>query len=230
MGRSLADGAHFVNRHVDAPLGELQRGLAAGEATAYHMDLLIVIRHVRTITAAGIARGLGYNLALAGALTLGCSRSPASDPAPLTADQAWVRAACREPGPFAAEWPRYTIGRISIAVPPEFRRGASDGFSLEFSRGTASLRIALQRMPPRFFFGYNRPAQEICEGEYGGIPSHVYSWHGQGRYEADVVWLRLNEPDIRPMVRATVRATRLADAQVLRQALHTIAVIRDSRP
>lgn len=159
---------------------------------------------------------------VAGALAA-CARPQGSpEPVSQTADQEWVRSVCEPASPDTTGWPRYRLGNISIAVPPEYRRGRSSGFDLRFSRGTATLTILLGRQSAFTLLGYNRPGQVVCEADYGGFQTEALSWHGRGEYLAVARWERLNEPNERPSVHATIRTTRLRDAQMLRLALHTI--------
>jgi len=119
-------------------------------------------------------------------------------------------------------WTRHQLGNISIAVPREYRRGRSDGFSLRFRRGTATLGVILARESAFSLLGYNHPGQVVCEALYGGFQTEVLSWRGQGEYLTVARWERLNEPNERGSVLAMIRTTRLRDAQALRLALHTI--------
>lgn len=179
----------------------------------------------RNAAAANVAAGLVATLLAA------CARPQGGDPAALTADRAWVTSVCDADGPeagLAKDWPRHALGRISIAVPPEFRRGASAGFSLHFERGTASLHVSVEREAGYGFLGLNRPGQVECSASYGGFPTEAYSWHGTGSYYANAIWKGLNAPDRRQNVRASIVTTRLRDAILLRQALHTIAIVPDS--
>lgn len=140
----------------------------------------------------------------------------------ITADQAWVRTVCDPASPDTTGWPRYQLGNVSIAVPPEFRRGRDRGFTLVFSRGSASMAITLTRESSMGLQGYNQPGQVVCEAYYGGFQTEALAWHGQGQYQAVAQWARLNEPGERNSVQAMIRTTRLRDAEALRLALHTI--------
>jgi hypothetical protein len=133
-----------------------------------------------------------------------------------------VRSACDPASPDTIGWPRYQLGNISIAVPPEYRRGRSDGFTLRFTRGTSTLALGLSRQTQVGLLGYNLPGQMVCEADYGGFQTEALSWHGRGEYLAIARWDRLNEPADRNAVQAMIRTTRLGDAQRLRLALHTI--------
>jgi hypothetical protein len=162
---------------------------------------------------------------LAAALVACAACAPAPDPPEplsLAADQQWVQSVCEPASPDTTGWPRYQLGNISIAVPPEYRRGRIQGFSLQFSRGTSTMSIMLGRQTAFNLLGYNLPGQVGCEAQYGGYQTDVLSWHGRGEYLAVAIWDRLNEPDERNSVRATIRTTRLRDAQAMRMALHTI--------
>ena len=159
---------------------------------------------------------------VAAALAACASRQDPPEPISLTADQEWVRSVCDPASPDTTGWPRYQLGNISIAVPREYRRGRSDGFSLRFSRGTSSMAIMLGRQSAFGLLGYNQPGQVVCEAQYGGFLTEALSWRGRGEYLAVARWERLNEPDERNSVQAMIRTTRLRDAQALSLALHTI--------
>lgn len=139
-----------------------------------------------------------------------------------------MRSVCDPASPDTTGWPRYQLGNISIAVPPAYRRGRPQGFSLQFSGGTATMGIMLGRQSAFSLLGYNRPGQVVCEADYGGFPTEALSWRGRGEYFAVARWERLNEPDERNSVQAIIRTTRLRDAQALRMALHTIRRTTDT--
>lgn len=158
-----------------------------------------------------------------------CAPSPdPPEPVSPSADQAWVQSVCDPASPDTTGWPRYQLGNISIAVPPGYRRGRLQGFSLQFRRGTSTLGIQLGRQSAFNLLGYNLPGQVGCEAHYGGYQTDALSWHGRGQYLAVALWERLNEPDERNSVLATIRTTRLRDAQALRMALHTIRRTSDT--
>jgi hypothetical protein len=160
----------------------------------------------------------------AAALFLPNAYEPAQEtpPGTVSADQAWVRSVCDPASPDPSGWPRYQLGNITIAVPPEYRRGRDTGFNLRFSRGTALLTVALTRQVSAGLVEYNVPGQVVCEASYGGFPTEVVSFRRNGEYWTVARWERLNEPAERVSVQASVRTTRLADAEALRLALHTI--------
>ena len=62
---------------------------------------------------------------------------------------------------------------------------------------------------------------------YGGYETNALSWSGRGEYLSVARWQRLNEPDQRPSVQATIRTRRLSDAIALRASLHTIRRMTD---
>jgi len=205
--------------NATAQLGELPGSLATRQSASHYMNQIPMIPHGSRITAFGVgcvwtALGLGA--------VVGCARRGNPEPASLTADQEWVQSVCLPASPDTTGWPRYQLGNMSIAVPPEYRRGRTNGFSLRFSRGTSTLTVMLGRQSAFTLLGYNRPGQVVCEADYGGFPTEALSWNGRGEYLAIARWDRLNEPDARPSVQAMIRTTRLRDAQALRLALHTI--------
>jgi hypothetical protein len=147
-------------------------------------------------------------------------------PGQLTADMAWVQATCHPISPDTAGWLRYRLGNITIAVPAEYHLSTRHPFSMSFGQGTASLGLLLERDaraplgPPT-----SRTYEVRCNGNHSGFASAAYSRNRIGEYTAWVIWDSLNAPDDRPRVRAVIRASRLRDAEALRQSLHTIAVL-----
>ncbi len=144
------------------------------------------------------------------------------------ADQAWVETVCEPVTPDTTGWQRYQLGNISISVPPQYKRAAFTGFSLRFTRGdNTSMTVALGYESSFHLLGYNRPGQVGCDTFYGGYETNALSWSGRGEYLAVARWQRLNEPDQRPSVQATIRTRRLSDAIALRASLHTIRRLSD---
>jgi hypothetical protein len=157
-------------------------------------------------------------------LCAACS-SARSDPETSSpnADREWVQTLCERIMPDTTGWPRYRLGNISIAVPPEYKRSRFTGFSLRFTRGDKTIMtVALGQESAFHLLGYNLPGQAGCDTYYGGYATDALSWSGRGEYLAVARWQRLNEPDERPSVQATIRTNRLRDAIALRAALHTI--------
>ena len=147
------------------------------------------------------------------------------------ADKAWVQSVCDRITPDTTGWPRYRLGNISIAVPPQYKRARFTGFSLRFTRGDKTIMtVALGRHSTFDLLGYNMPGQAGCDTYYGGYETDALSWSGRGDYLAVARWQRLNEPDERPSVQATIRTNRLSDAVALRAALHTIRRAEDDAP
>jgi hypothetical protein len=145
-----------------------------------------------------------------------------------TADQAWVQSVCEPVTPDTTGWPRYQLGNISIAVPPQYKRARFTGFSLRFTRGdNTSMTVALGPESAFHLLGYNLPGQAGCDTFYGGYETNALSWSGRGEYLSVARWQRLNEPDQRPSVQATIRTRRLSDAIALRASLHTIRRMTD---
>lgn len=215
--------------NLDRALGQLPRRLAASESAANHYDRRsIMISHdSRITTGRQCARQLrpGWSLGVLLAIGSGCARTPSVEPGQLAADVAWVQATCHPVSPDTAGWPRYQLGNITIAVPAEYRRTVRKQFSVAFGHGTASLGLVLER-DARAPFGVptSRTYEVRCNGNHSGFASTAYSQNRIGAYTAWVVWDSLNAPADRPRVRALIRASRLRDAELLRQSLHTIAV------
>ena len=144
------------------------------------------------------------------------------------ADQAWVQSVCERIMPDTTGWRRYELGNISISVPPQYKRAAFTGFSLRFTRGDNTTMTVLLGPESAFhLLGYNLPGQSGCDTFYGGYETAALSWSGRGEYLAVARWQRLNEPDERPSVQATIRTRRLSDAIALRASLHTIRRLSD---
>lgn len=130
--------------------------------------------------------------------------------------------------PDTMGWPRYQLGNISIAVPPQYKRGRFMGHSLRFTRGDKTIMTVLLGRESQFdLLGYNMPGQAGCDTYYGGYETNALSWSGRGQYLAVARWQHLNAPDERPSVRATITTNRLNDAIALRAALHTIRKLSD---
>lgn len=167
-------------------------------------------------------------LAIAGA----CSRQAEVDPEPANPDEneSWLRSTCESETPVSERWPRYQLGRVSIAVPPEYRAGARLPHSITFRRGTAEMRFLLERELDTGFNVYYGPGTISCDAEYGGHATRVWAWQGRGQFRTMAQWQGLNDPDLRPLVTVIIRATRLRDAVLLRRALHTVTVLPVSGP
>ena len=195
-------------------LGELPGSLASSQAASndVHGESLMRRHSLRIASRTVVAATLA---------ACAPSQEP-PEPVSLTADQEWIRTACDPASPDTTGWPRYQLGNVSIAVPPVYRRGRDDGFSLRFRRGTSTLVIMLGRQSAFSLLGYNRLNQVVCDAHFGGYPAEALSWRGRGEYLAVAQWERLNEPSDRSAVQAIVRTTRLVDAEALRLALHTI--------
>lgn len=162
-------------------------------------------------------------------LTAACA-SGRSEPEALApnAAQEWVQSVCERITPDTTGWPRYQLGNISIAVPPQYKRARFTGFSLRFTRGDKTIMtVGLGRHSAFDLLGYNLPGQAGCDTYYGGYQTDALSWSGRGDYLAVARWQRLNEPDERPSVQATIRTNRLSDAVALRASLHTIRRMAD---
>ena len=168
------------------------------------------------------------------AVSLAFACSPArSEPETSSpnADQAWVQSVCERITPDTTGWPRYTLGNISIAVPPQYKRARFTGYSLRFTRGDNTIMtVALGSHSAFDLVRYNLPGQAGCDTHYGGYQTDALSWSGRGEYLAVARWQRINEPDQRPSVQATIRTRRLSDAIALRASLHTIRRLADEAP
>ena len=172
--------------------------------------------------------GTAATFVVFGACSSGRSEPETSSP---DADKEWVQSVCERITPDTAGWPRYRLGNISIAVPPQYKRGRFMGHSLRFTRGDKTvMTVALGQESAFHLLGYNLPGQAGCDTDYGGYPTDALSWSGRGEYLAVARWQRLNEPDERPSVQATIRTNRLRDAIALRASLHTIRRAADDAP
>src|SRR5262245_21888213 len=118
---------------------------------------------------------------------LACSRAASDPPETLSpnADRAWVQTVCEPAMPDTLGWPRYQLGNVSIAVPPQYKRTRFMGHSLRFIRGDKTvMTVALGQETAFHLLGYNLPGQAGCDAHYGGYPTDALSWSGRGEYLA----------------------------------------------
>jgi hypothetical protein len=254
MSWGLANRTHFVEYDATAALGQLPRGLAASQTSSHDVSRANVMnRHPLTIATRPVGAGLalldqrartdqilamgperrtrlisrrvrvGFTWMILGSAA-GCFGSM-PEPADVSAEKEWVRTTCDPETPLSERWPRYTIGRVSIAVPPEYRLGSDLPHSKAFRSGTAEMFIRLERDTREGFNVYYGPGTASCDFEYGGHPAHTWAWEGRGQYRSRTDFRGLNDPDLRPLVVVTIRTTRLRDAVLLRRTLHTIQVL-----
>lgn len=168
---------------------------------------------------------------LAGAALAGCAAPAVREPAPPSAERAWVEAACGPESPDSRDWPRYRLGTLSIAVPREYRVSHGVPYTLVFSSRSAVLRLYLHRNATYEFDATNRPrpGQVWCHASYSGFPTEVLAWYADRRLFTVARW----QPawggyDDGKSLYAVLSSSRLADVVRLRQALHTIQVVADS--
>ena len=219
--------------------GELPGRLAAGKATAddVNRERVMIVHGLRIATngpiawARSVRRGHRLTAVLLIPVLLSCAWATSRDPAPPTPDAAWVQSACGAGSPDARDWPRYRLGDIRIAVPPEYRVSAGTPFSLAFSRGRSELRLTLHRNAKYEFDANNRPrpGMKWCEAHFGGLATEVLAWFGAGYYAVVARWQAVwGGQDEGKWLYAQIVASRLRDATLLRQALHTIEVATDT--
>jgi hypothetical protein len=136
-----------------------------------------------------------------------------------------VQAACAAGSPDASKWPRYRLGRMTIAVPKEFRVSFGESYALNFRGPGALLRLVLHRNARYEFDDMNhpRPGQVWCTASYSGYQAEVLAWFVDRQYLTVARWpATWGGEDEGKWVFAIVRSSRRDDARLLRAALHTI--------
>jgi hypothetical protein len=173
-------------------------------------------------------------------------------------DEAWVASACEPASIDTTGWRRYRVGDLTIQVPPQYSlTGQSSrplsyeqnyyGYDLRFRNSGGSLSIQLHRNARYTFDQANqaRRNQNWCRGSLGGYQAEIVSWFERfGAAPRDTRAGELILPsaynfaarfpatwggqDAGKWVFVFVGASRLEDAQRLRNALHTFAVVKDT--
>jgi hypothetical protein len=212
--------------------------------------ILLMTLHALTI-AKRKARPDSIVLALTGSIALlatGCGGSrSAPEVSDASADAAWVESACHPASIDTTGWRRYRLGDLTIQLPPDYVQAGFAPYELGFRGPGGTLRLQLHRNARYHFDGVNvaRRGQVWCNGTLGGHRAEVLSWFEPfsfrprdtraGELSAapgynfaarlEATW---GGQDEEKWLYAKVSATRLRDAQRLRDALHTIAALREN--
>lgn len=142
-------------------------------------------------------------------------------------DQAWVAAACNPVSADVSQWPRYRIGDVTVRVPSRYRASLSEPYTLSFRGQFGSLTVRLHRNARYDFDELNvaRRGQNWCNGTYSGYKAEVLSWKEGFTYRLVTRWpATWGGQDDGKWLFATLMASRIEDARLLRAALHTIEV------
>jgi hypothetical protein len=173
-------------------------------------------------------------------------------------DEAWVASACQPVSVDTSGWRRYRLGDISIRIPTQYSlTGQSSrplavgsdyvGYDLTFRGPGGSLSIQLHRNARYTFDRFNgaRRGQNWCHGSLGGYQAEIVSWFERfsgaprdTRAGEAVIGATYNfaarlpatwgGQDAGKWLFAYVGATRIRDAHLLRDALHTLSVVSDT--
>ena len=188
-------------------------------------------RHVcaATIVAVSIGCASGSSGTAASAGDANVASTETSAP-----DQAWVASACQPASIDTTGWRRLRIGDFTIQVPSEYRVGPFEPYNLNIRGPGGSLTLVLHRNAIYLFDTANRArrSQKWCQGTLGGYQAEIVSWHERFRGPAYNFAARLRPTlgtrDEEKWLFVNIAATRLRDAQLLRDAVHTLAAIRDT--
>jgi hypothetical protein len=170
-------------------------------------------------------------LAAAAILGAGCARPALDEPAMMTPNQAWIASTCDAGSPADSTWPRYRLGDITIAVPAEYRVSESVPYTLRFRGSFGTLSLTLHRNARYLFDDMNRARrkQNWCRASYGGFQTEVLAWNDLGHFNLIARWeATWGGQDAGKWLFAQVSASKVEDAAVLRDVLHTIAVAKDA--
>jgi hypothetical protein len=176
------------------------------------------------VVTAGCASG-GGGAASAGNVTSAETSAP---------DQAWVDSACQPASVDTTGWRRHRIGDFTIHVPSEYRVGPFEPYNLKIRGPGGTLTLVLHRNAIYLFDTANRArrSQNWCQGTLGGYQAEIVSWYERFRGPAYNFAARLRPTlgtrDEEKWLYVNISASRLLDAQRLRDAVHTLAAIRDT--
>lgn len=166
--------------------------------------------------------------------TLACGgNQPPGDPAQLSASEAWVQRGCHTESFDTAGWPRYRVGDVTIAVPPEYPGATAVPYAMVFRRNrNNSLGVQLVRdnQSQLDYFMQRAPRNEAwCYARYGKYDVEVRSSYEKGVYSTSLrmpaYWGGKDEGH---WLQASLRASTLEDATVLRHAMRTLASVSDT--
>lgn len=195
-----------------------------------------------------------------GLVACGSSQAGTPDVDVPSPDEAWVASACQPISVDTTGWRRHRLGDISIQIPTQYSlTGQSSrpvafgsdyfGYDLTFRGPGGSLSIQLHRNARYTFDRFNgaRRGQNWCNGSLGGYQAEIVSWFERfagaprdTRAGEAIIGATYNfaarlpaswgGQDAGKWLFAYVGATRLRDAHLLRDALHTLSVVRDTTP
>jgi hypothetical protein len=180
------------------------------------------------VVTAGCASGGGASAASTG------SASNVTNAETSAPDQAWVDSACQPASVDTSGWRPHRIGDFTIQVPPEYRVGPFEPYNLNIRGPGGTLRLVLHRNAIYMFDTANRARrfQNWCQGTLGGYQAEIVSWYERFRGSAYNFAARLRPTlgtrDEEKWLYVNISASRLQDAQQLRDAVHTLAAIRDT--
>jgi hypothetical protein len=192
---------------------------------------------------------IGFTLlALGGVSACSSQGSPRGDvPAETNGsgtDEAWVASACQPASVDTTGWRRYRLGDITIQLPAQYTPTGFAGYDFGARGPGGTVRMQLHREARYAFDRLNiaRRGQNWCKGGLGGYQAEVLSWlepfsgiHRDTNAGELVVAPTYNfvarlpaswgGQDEGKWLFIYVGASRLRDAQLLRDALHTLAPI-----
>jgi hypothetical protein len=163
-------------------------------------------------------------------------------------DEAWVASACQPASVDTTGWRRYRVGDVTIHVPPEYSLigQSSRTYDLRFRGPGGTLSIQLHRNAGYSFDQVNqaRRGQNWCRGNLGGYQAEIVSWlepfrgtRRDTRAGELIISATYNfaarlpatwgGQDQGKWVFVYVGASRLRDARLLRDALHSLSVVRN---
>jgi len=166
-------------------------------------------------------------------LTMSCSSAPQPDTAPRPEEQ-WVAATCSPAAPDTTGWKVHRFSDLELALPAEFTVRNRTTRSIEFVHLGSVLTLLVSTSPTReIFYAAGRPAlakeEAGCTSSIGGYRGVVEATARANRFSVNAEWD--GEPlwgpnDWRKRLSASITTGSLRDAQRLRDALHTLSVVR----
>ena len=225
-------------------LGELPGSLGSSQSAADNMNRTYLMSlHVLTIANR-------WPLTLVLGLSVSCSSSQASPEVSVpSSDEAWVASACDAVSVDTTGWRRHRIADITIQAPSQYTPSGSRG-QTEHSRDLTlrgpggSIQIIVDRNARYMYDDVNRArrGQNMCNGSLGGYQSEIISWFE--RFGSTPTDTRSGElvlgatynfaarlpvswggPDAGKWLFVYVGASRIRDAYLLRDVLHTLAPV-----
>jgi hypothetical protein len=228
-----------VEYNAAAALGELPRGLTAGQARTDNVNRPNVMnRHALRIAPRPLAYRHPFRLNTFSFLALwlalaSCARSrEPGDPNALSAQETWVQNGCKAEVFDPTGWPKYRLAGFEISVPPPYRAetAVADAFTVRTPFGYLGARRdrnAKYDFESRAFRVRSRQAS--CFHRYGGFDVEVISSFENGNYSTSILappaW---TGSDSDKWMIASVSSRSLAEATVLRHALRTMVPVRDT--